>query len=129
MIAGAAVVSIPGIVLWVRWFVAVPALERERPGILKPNILKSLRRSRDLTKGSRWLLAVLWLIMFGMSFLMIEISRYWVRPLGVAFLVSFDTLTTAADSLLTAVIMAASYIEILRVKEGGALEDVSQIFS
>ncbi|MDG4895635.1 hypothetical protein P9272_18875 [Mesorhizobium sp. WSM4976] len=129
MMAGAAIVSIPGIILWARWFVAIPVLEREKPSILKPSILKSLRRSRDLTKGSRWSLAVLWLIMFGMSSLMIEISRYWVRPFGVASLVWFDVLTTAADSLLTAVIMAASYSEILRVKEGGALEDVSQIFS
>ncbi|CDX24732.1 conserved membrane hypothetical protein [Mesorhizobium plurifarium] len=129
MIAGAAVISIPGIMLWVRWFVAVPALEREKPSILKPSILKSLRRSRDLTKGSRWSLAVFWLTMFGMSSLMIEISRYWVRPLGVASLVSFDMLTRATDSLLTAVVMATSYSEILRVKEGGTLEDVSQIFS
>jgi hypothetical protein len=129
MLAGAAVISIPGIILWVRWFVAIPALERTKPSILKPSILESLRRSRDLTKGSRRPLAALWLIMFCMSSLMIEISRYWVRPLGVPSLVSFDMLATAVDSLLTAVMMAISYSEILRVREGGTLEDVSQIFS
>jgi hypothetical protein len=124
LMAGVAVASIPGIVLWVRWFVAIPVIERERPGILK-----SLGRSRDLTKGSRWSLAMFWLATFGAVLPAFLISRYWVRPLGATSRVSFDELTVAADSFVTAVVMAVTYVELLRVKEGIAVEDVTRIFS
>jgi len=124
LMAGAVVASIPGVVLWVRWFVAAPVLEREKPGILR-----SLGRSRDLTKGSRWSLVMFWLTMFSVSFWMLAISRHWMLPLGVGFHVLFNPLATAADSLVKAVVMAVSYIELLRIKEGIAVEDVAEIFS
>ncbi len=40
---------VPGLILWARWSVALPALVIERTGVME-----SLARSRDLTRGRRW---------------------------------------------------------------------------
>ena len=40
---------VPGLILWARWSVALPALVIERTGVME-----SLARSRDLTQGRRW---------------------------------------------------------------------------
>lgn len=122
--AGAVAAAIPGLALGARWFVAAPVLERERQGILK-----SLGRSRDLTKGSRWSLVMFWLLTFGVLFWMTTISRHWMLPFGVSFRVLFNPLANVADSFVKAVVMAVSYVELLRIKEGGAVEDVAEIFS
>ena len=103
---------------------AVPVLGREKPGILK-----SLARSRDLTKGCRWSLVMFWLVTFAVSFLTTMISRHRVLPFGVPSRVLFGRIEAAADSFLTAVVIAVSYIELLRVKEGISVEDVAEIFS
>src|SRR5262247_418116 len=57
-LVGLILLMIPGLILYAMWFVAVPACVVERLGPWT-----SLRRSRDLTKGHRWKLCGLTLLL------------------------------------------------------------------
>ncbi|MEW6631486.1 MAG: hypothetical protein AB1440_11500, partial [Pseudomonadota bacterium] len=116
--------SIPGMVLWARWFVAVPALLQERSGVLK-----SLARSRDLTKGSRCLLAGFWLGLFLVSFLTGLAARQWIFHSASLIRSLFYVMDDAVESVVMAVVMAVSYVELLRIKDGTSIEDLAEIFS
>ncbi|MEP6565539.1 MAG: hypothetical protein ABJB10_10400, partial [Mesorhizobium sp.] len=50
---------VPGIILWLGWSVAVPVLIQERLGVFG-----SMSRSRVLTKGNRWPMFGLFVILF-----------------------------------------------------------------
>ncbi|TGS88721.1 hypothetical protein EN820_55125, partial [bacterium M00.F.Ca.ET.177.01.1.1] len=58
ILIGLLLLLVPGILLLLRWAVTMPVMIQERRGILD-----SMARSRDLTKGSRWALLWLWLIL------------------------------------------------------------------
>jgi hypothetical protein len=109
---------IPGMALLVRWFVAVPALMRERSGVLK-----SLTRSRDLTKGSRRPLLGLWLI-FIVAEIGIGLATNRMLPRIV-----IDAVISTAYSVGMAIVIAASYAELRRVKEGTSADELAEMFS
>ncbi|WP_348640382.1 ATP-binding cassette domain-containing protein, partial [Mesorhizobium sp. M2D.F.Ca.ET.226.01.1.1] len=55
---GLVLLIVPGIILWLGWSMAVPVLIQERLGVFG-----SMSRSRVLTKGNRWSLFGLFLIL------------------------------------------------------------------
>lgn len=121
---GLILLIVPGIVLWLGWSVAVPILVHERLGVFG-----SMSRSRRLTKGSRWSLFGLYIIL---------IIAVWVIQ-GVFGVLMFTTgglvgpFMAAIGSTIVAAIMAtataASYIELRTAKEGVSVETLAEIFS
>jgi hypothetical protein len=65
---GLILLVVPGVLLFLRWCVAGPALAIEGKGVFA-----SMKRSAELTKGRRWSLFLLWLIV-ALMFGIIEIA-------------------------------------------------------
>jgi hypothetical protein len=139
ILVGFMILLIPGIILYVMWSVAAPALVAERQGVMN-----AFGRSRELTRGGRWKV-------FGLLVILLVI--YWIVSAiagAVAFgAVGFDletAATTLADglplswivvnalssTLLLAVwstISASLYVELRRWKEGPEDQDLAEIFA
>jgi len=127
VILGTMVLIIPGIMLWVALWVAVPVAVVERPGVIA-----SLRRSAWLTKGHRWRI-------FGIVLVLGLLN-------GVAnsvVLVPFATLTGDAAAavanvvayLITvffmawgAVAAAVAYHDLRLEKEGVGVNEIAAVF-
>ena len=126
---------VPGIILAMRWLVAVPVRVAEGPGVFA-----ALARSVQLTKGNRWAL-------FGLVFAFFVVV--WVIlavVLGVAVALSFSAInpqaaaTSAPYILLSAVALAAMqtlgaagigaiYQELKTVQEGGDPSSLAEVFA
>lgn len=130
MALGLILLIVPGILLFLVWLVAGPVVVAEGAGIGR-----ALQRSRDLTRNHRW-----WLLLLAVVYLVIS----WVIGImaGIAGMVStgfeldagvnFVTLvlgpvTQAISTLLWAAIIAATYVELRTVKEGGG-QTIASIF-
>ncbi|MER8388363.1 hypothetical protein NKJ46_05680 [Mesorhizobium sp. M0166] len=116
---------VPGIMLALRWSVAVPALVQERLGVFG-----SMARSRDLTKGSRWALFGLFLILI-IAVVTIQLALGAAIALFGGGMVGavVDALVTSVTSMVMSIATAVSYVELRQVKEGTSVEELSQIFS
>lgn len=121
---GLVLLIVPGVVLWLGWSVAIPVLVQERLGVFG-----SMARSRALTKGSRWSLFGLFIVL---------IIALWVIQMvfGVMALASgtlFSPFMAAIGSTISAAIMstgtAAAYVELRTAKEGASFESLAEIFA
>ena len=125
---------VPGIMIYCAFMVAVPALVEERGGVFA-----SLRRSRELTRGSRgriFLILILqWVIALVVSSALSRIAQ--VPGLMAADQGLPDPLLTAAGdsvgaaitSLIAAVIVASLYVELREVKEGKSADALAEVFA
>lgn len=122
---------VPGIILLMMWSVAVPALVVERQGVFA-----AFRRSAELTKGARWKI-------FGLSLLLLVI--YWLLSLVVG-LIGLGMYNPAQAAGFTVVNMIGSlivgtifnmlwgtvqpslYVELRQWKDGGSLENLEEVF-
>lgn len=128
---------VPGIILFVMWSVAAPALVDERPGIIG-----ALRRSRELTKGFRWkifglfllLLVIMWialivigLVAVGTGSTGLLASNPGVVPGMGAVLVGllFNTLMIGFWSTL----VNSLFIELRQAKDGLAPDALAEVFA
>ena len=112
---------VPGIMLLVRWSVALPAVVIEREGVLG-----SLRRSRDLTDGHRWPILGFMLLLALFGAVVLLITRFGGAALAaavggsggstLALAVSF--VTNAIASTVGGSATAALYFELRRASEG-----------
>ena len=121
---GFALLVVPGIILWLRWSVAVPALVQERQGVMA-----SMSRSAALTSGSRWALFGLFLIL-----IIISIVIQWVIGIAVPALGTWVGTIVAllVQSILQMIISTAtavSYVELRQVKEGTSVSELAEIFA
>ena len=114
---------VPGVILATIWFAALPVCIVEQSGLSA-----SLRRSRELTRGHRWKLFGLMLLLLIPSLVGWGIG-YWLNaaamPLaGTVGALLFDTVSTA----VTAAALIASYHELRVIKEGADFEHVAVVF-
>jgi hypothetical protein len=114
---------IPGIILYLMWMIAVPALMVENLGVFE-----ALSRSSALTKGSRLKLLGLIVVFFIFS-MIIGI------PIGLLSLIS-PSLSVVSTALLSAVSaavgaagIAAVYIELRGAKEGTSSDQLASVFA
>jgi hypothetical protein len=129
---GMILLIIPGVILFLMWSVAAPALVVEREGVFA-----ALARSAELTKGARWKI-------FGI-FLIVTIG-YWLVSLvaGLVGLTAYSPANAAGLSatnmivsivlgtLLNAVsgtIYPSIYVELRQWKEGTSVEALEQVFA
>lgn len=123
---------VPGLILTVMWVVASPALVVENRGILD-----SFQRSRDLTRGNRWMIFALLVVYVVLSWMI----GWIVMAVGAAAGGSFATASafwgvamvlTPVVNILTGVVssagVAAVYYELRRSKEGVSPEQLASVF-
>ncbi len=118
---------IPGLILLVMFWVAVPVAVVERPGVLA-----SLGRSADLTRGHRWkILAILALMMLiAIGFTPLAGVAAWLLSwvLGTFGLVVADYLWSIVVGSISAVMPAVTYHHLRSVKEGTDIAQLAAVF-
>jgi len=115
---------IPGLILYTMWFVALPACVVERLGPWS-----SLRRSRELTKGHRWKLFGLALLLiiggFGSPFLQFALTA--VDADAIVALIGRLIWQGLWVSFVTTVV-AVAYHDLRVAKEGVDIDQVAGVF-
>ena len=121
---GLMLIIVPGLILWTLWFVALPACIVERIGPWT-----SLRRSRELTRGHRWkVLGLAVLLMIG-TFVGSWVIESWVTAatnhiVGVASELMWNGVWTAFTGITTIV----TYRDLRLAKEGTDIEQIAGVF-
>jgi len=129
---------VPGIVLYVMWSVAAPALVEERLGPIE-----AFGRSRDLTDGARWKIFGLILVIFVIYPLfsgLVEVISAMAYGGGAELSSSFEAgiplgyLATSAisgtiSSAVWGVILTSLYVELRDWKDGPRSEALAEIFA
>jgi len=131
---GLVVLVVPGLMMLCRYFVAGPVCVIERTGPLQ-----ALKRSAELTKGFRWKLLIL-----GLFLLLLQIAPRLAinfEEISNAFKGTGSTpdqasylkyaATIAVDALSTGfafVASAVTYFQLLRVKEGADVRQLTTVF-
>lgn len=120
---GLVMLIIPGIILYLMWMVAVPAMMVENL-----DVSGALSRSAALTKGSR-------LKLLGLIVVFIIFSWIIAIPIGLVSMIS-PSLSIVSSALLSTVSaavgaagIAAVYIELRATKEGASTEQLASVFA
>lgn len=127
--AGLLALVIPGLMLITRWSLAIPALVVERS-----SIDLSMSRSADLTRGHRWAVFALLLL----NVLFVSLATLLGEAITGAFGHGASDLAIVGDSvealiqgfvsLIGATGLAALYVELRDLKEGGGRVRVAKVF-
>jgi len=127
---------IPGIIVGIMLWVAVPVAVIERRG------LNSLPRSAELTRGYRWriffLILLLFVVMIGISLVM-GIATAVILGIGTSSdgglttsaltgFIAIQWMFSAFLSALSAVLIAVSYHDLRVTKEGADTDQIASIF-
>jgi len=121
---------VPGLVLYWRWYVALPVLVHEKLGPLE-----SMSRSAFLTYGHRWRL--LWIhLVVALPFLALVLALFAVT---FAYLQSFSSINVAftmisivasvAVTIIVAVLGAVCYVGLRVIKEDIGVDELAQASS
>jgi hypothetical protein len=117
MVIGLIFLIIPGLFLYTIWFVSVAACVVERTGAWA-----SMRRSRELTKGHRWKV-------FGIVLLLNPLLQLVLTAAGGETLATIGTaIWTAIGASFSSVIIAVTYYELRAAKEGIDIEQIASVF-
>jgi hypothetical protein len=112
------------IILYTMWFVAVAACVVERRGPFA-----AMGRSKQLTKGYRWRIFGLILLLFVVSFMASGLIELILKPAGGTILTFLVTLAwTAIWGAYYAISVAVSYHDMRVAKEGVDIEQIVAVF-
>jgi uncharacterized membrane protein len=137
VIFGLMFIFVPGVILYVMWSVASPALVAERTGVFG-----ALGRSRFLTKGARWKV-------FGIELILVIAYYIFLATLGAVtlsvtganltsaiassnFLVGWIVVSVIASTIINTVwstVQTSLYVELRNWKEGLPEESLAEIFA
>ena len=131
ILGGTLLLIIPGIILTFALYVALPVAVVERPGVVK-----SLRRSAELTKGSRWaifaialitsiLLSLILLLVGGAITLILSLGGTPFTEETFNMIVLFGSIPFQA---IGGVVPAVMYHDLRVGKEGVGIEDLAAVF-
>jgi len=119
--------------VYVRYSIAVPALVIERPGVFG-----SLRRSAALTRGQRWkmlgIFLLVWIIFViatsVLPLILLQLMTLSALPPGLVSVVSLliRFFLQVVASVLFALFLCVAYYHLRRAKEGIGLEDIAAVF-
>jgi hypothetical protein len=114
---------VPGIMFLIASSVAVPVLVEERLGVIA-----SIKRSLELTRGSRWWILLLFIIIF-LAAGMISGVRAAAFPGGLGIVAAvFEALFSAISSLVSGIFLASLYLELRLIKDGVGAQGLAAIF-
>jgi len=129
---GFVLLIVPGIILLMMWAVAVPALVVERRGIFE-----SIGRSSELTKGARWKI-------FGLCLILLLIYWFLSAVIGIVGLGMYNPANPAAFgvanivgsiivgtifNMLWGTIQPSLYVELRQWKEGDSAQNLAEVFA
>ncbi|MDX8528694.1 hypothetical protein RFM68_29905 [Mesorhizobium sp. MSK_1335] len=115
---------VPGIILWLGWSMSVPVLIQEGRGVFG-----SMSRSRALTKGCRWSLFGLFLILIIIA-MIIQWGMLLVLVLFGGIIAEIGAaLVQTVVSMVLSIATAVSYVELRQAKEGASIDELAEIFS
>ncbi|HEU5068650.1 MAG TPA: hypothetical protein VFT61_10760, partial [Sphingomicrobium sp.] len=127
---------VPGVMLYVMWSVASPVLVEEHRGVFG-----SFKRSQQLTKGARWKIFGLLLIILVFAWVLEAAAALaafqmvgldGMRAIGTGQLPIAYTIVMLVISTLTNVfwgtVQASTYVELRQWKEGGSSEQLAEVF-
>lgn len=118
---------VPGIIFYIALSVAIPALVEEDLGVIA-----SMTRSWELTRGSRWRIFGLFIILIIAYLVVSAILSFLTSMLGLgfgAFSSIMEGVLAMVFALLTATAAASLYIELRLVKDGATTEGLGAIFA
>lgn len=124
MFVGFLLLVVPGIIAAVMLWVAIPVAVVERPGVIE-----SLKRSADLTKGYRWSIfgifivigIILIVISFVLSLVLLSVAGFTVYSIGLWVI-------QALFSAFSATAAAVGYYFLRSTKEGVDIGDIAKVF-
>lgn len=135
-VVAALLLIVPAIILATVWYVAAPLVVIERSGVFA-----ALGRSADLTRGERWNIFVVLLIMLGFLLVSFMLSSV-VSGIGIAIsarsgdfsgLASLSAIAaainTTVQTTLTGAITSSVYIELRGLKEGPEAHGLDAVFA
>ena len=126
---------VPGFILYMMWFVATPVCVVEQLGPFR-----SQRRSRELTKGHRWKLFGLMLVILIPALIVGAILGAVIAILGTGGFLSMSTalatplgqvvnlIWSAAWSAFYAIVIVVTYHDLRVAKEGVDTEQIAAVF-
>jgi hypothetical protein len=123
IMAGMILLIIPGLILALMWIVASPVMMAEDKGIID-----SLKRSAELTKGSKRWIVLLFVVYIILSSIlgMLMIPFVFAGPVAIMLVgLVVNTLTGAIQGTG----IAAVYVDLRIVKEGGNTDALADVFA
>ncbi len=124
VILGTLLLIIPGVILWIRWYLAAAVCVVEQKGPLG-----SLDRSTELTKGNRWKLfaAVLITLIVGAA---VEglIALLFDFPITSVVVVAVDGVWQGIGAGFGSVLTVVFYHDLRVLKEGADIESIASVF-
>jgi hypothetical protein len=122
---------VPGVLMFLAWAVIVPVLVVEKTGVFG-----AFGRSSELTKGHRWailgLAVVLWLISIVLGLAILPFQSALVLPgegvLAMAPLLVINGAVSVITTTLAAAGTASVYYELRSIKEGIGPEQLAAVF-
>ncbi len=123
---GTVLLIVPGILLTLRWFVAIPVRVMEGPGVGR-----AMGRSASLMRGNYWRGFAL-VLLYVVGLLVISLVVGLIDPAAVDGAVTLadiavETALLVAFSLVGAVGVSVVYLQ-LRMSDPGSVEDVATVF-
>lgn len=126
MLVGFLLLVVPGIILLLMLIVSVPVLVQEG------GVFHSMRRSRELTRGSRGRIFLL-LILFGIAYAaLLGLSSALTSALVGEQVVAqaiVQGLVGALTALLMAPMLASLYFELRALRDGATVEGLAEVFA
>jgi hypothetical protein len=133
---GFVLLVVPGIMLYVMWSVASPALVAERTGVFE-----ALGRSRELTRGARWkvfgieaILVVVYYIFLGVlgatliATIGVDFKTYPATGLSIGWILA-TVLVSVIVNTVWSTVQSSLYVELRNWKEGLPEQALEEIFS
>jgi hypothetical protein len=119
---GLALLLVPGLIFSTLWFVSLPACIVEQLGPWK-----SLDRSRELTRGHRWkVFGLVLLLVIGSS--VSSLVGPWVTPTSAVVAVVGALMWNGIWTAFTAVTAIVTYHDLRMAKEGIDIEPIAVVF-
>ncbi len=129
VLLGLVLLIVPGIIVMTLLWVAIPAVVVERPGVIK-----AMERSAELTKGNRWrvfgIIVILALINAGTN--MIVNVPFVVGGAPTASMLAWNAglsgILAALQTALAAVMATVVYYDLRAAREGIGVADIARVF-
>lgn len=121
---GTILLVVPGIIVAVMLWVAIPAAVVERPGVIA-----SLQRSAELTKGYRWpVFGILVIIVVVVLAVMLVLQFILLRSAAPGLFVFVSWIVESVFSAFSATAAAVGYYFLRVAKEGVDIDQIARVF-
>lgn len=132
LMLGFILLIVPALILLVRWSVATPALVEEDGGVIE-----AFARSNQLTKGARWHVLFLMIVVLVISWLIAAVALIPAMMIGVRQANATPTVVGVALSLVTSTVTTALwstvvtslYFSLRERREGPQTQRLADVFA